>query len=219
MSALNALNNLIADHGEPAPDAQHYPAGGRRRVRRDVARAPYRGRHPQCRQPRQAWTRIHDGLADAGAVAEWNGLISGQFAPMNLSPSNLASQRVFSRLSPVPPLKGGGTGRDGPGTPCTASHGTRIGTGQDIGKETHKGVRALVRKSEGMGREDRPRTSGAESRSMERLKNCGTQRRRGTRGVGAGTRISRKARLTATASADVIASPAAMGMNQQRTER
>ncbi len=73
--AMDALNNLIADHGMPAPDAQHYPAGARvvsvETWREQLGSAGILN----TGNPRQAWTRIHDGLADAGAVAEWNGLV------------------------------------------------------------------------------------------------------------------------------------------------
>ena len=58
--AMDALNNLIADHGMPAPDAQHYPAGARvvsvETWREQLGSAGILN----TGNPRQAWTRIHD---------------------------------------------------------------------------------------------------------------------------------------------------------------
>ena len=73
--ALDALNNLIADGGQAAPDETHYPAGARVvpvetwRAYLDSAGVLNPG------NPRQAWQRIHDGLANRGATAEWAGLV------------------------------------------------------------------------------------------------------------------------------------------------
>ncbi len=75
--ALGSLENLVADHGESAPDAKHYPAGAQ-----VVAVETWRENlvmagiiDEQGKNPRQQWKYLRDVLAERGAIAEWNGRV------------------------------------------------------------------------------------------------------------------------------------------------
>ncbi len=77
--ALAALNNLLADHGKPAPDHEHYPAGAT-----VVEVSVWR----EClfkagvldastSNPRVDFKRLKDQLAERGLIGEWNNLLWG----------------------------------------------------------------------------------------------------------------------------------------------
>ena len=75
--ALDALNNILADHGKPGPGGQHYPAGA---VvvdvglwRENLLQAGVLD--PNASNPRADFKRLKDQLAERGLIGEWNSLI------------------------------------------------------------------------------------------------------------------------------------------------
>ena len=75
--ALDALNDLVADHGQAAPDTAHYPASAivvsTDLWREHLTKAGILDR--DAGNPREEWRRLRIGLAERGAVAEWNNFV------------------------------------------------------------------------------------------------------------------------------------------------
>ena len=74
---IDALHNCIIEHGQPAPDATHYPPNARV-VSVELWRDTLFSTGTLDRSaanPRADFKRLKDGLADRGAAREWNGLI------------------------------------------------------------------------------------------------------------------------------------------------
>jgi hypothetical protein len=75
--ALDVLNNILADHGKPAPEAKHYPAGAAV-VPIDLWRECLTSAgvlDKDASNPRQDFKRLKDQLTERGLVGEWNRLI------------------------------------------------------------------------------------------------------------------------------------------------
>ncbi len=75
--ALDVLNNVTADHGKPAPDTQHYPAGAVvvdvNLWRENLFKAGVLD--PNASNPRADFKRLKDQLAERGLIGEWNNLM------------------------------------------------------------------------------------------------------------------------------------------------
>ena len=75
--ALAVLYDVLADHGNAAPEADHYPAGAVV-VDVDLWRETLFSAgvlDANANNPRQPFKRLKDGLAERGEIAEWNGLV------------------------------------------------------------------------------------------------------------------------------------------------
>ena len=75
--ALDVLSNVTADHGQPAPDAVHYPAGAQT-VHVDLWRENLFKAgvlDPNASNPRADFKRLKDQLAERGLIGEWNNLM------------------------------------------------------------------------------------------------------------------------------------------------
>ncbi len=75
--AIEVLNNLVADHGKPAPEAEHYPAGA---TVVDVGvwrEYLFKGGvlDPNASNPRADFSRLKNQLAERGLIGEWNSLV------------------------------------------------------------------------------------------------------------------------------------------------
>ena len=75
--ALDALNNVLADHGQRAPDATHYPAGIQvvpvDLWRQQLFQAGVLEQNAS--NPRADFRRLKDQLAERGLIGEWNNLM------------------------------------------------------------------------------------------------------------------------------------------------
>ncbi len=75
--ALNALNNVLVDHGKPAPGAKHYPTGTTvvdvSLWRENLLQAGILD--PNAKNPRADFKRLKDQLAERGLIGEWNSLM------------------------------------------------------------------------------------------------------------------------------------------------
>ncbi len=71
------LNNVLADHGKPAPDPKHYPAGATvvdvSLWRESLFKAGVLD--PKAKNPRADFKRLKDQLAERGLIGEWNNLM------------------------------------------------------------------------------------------------------------------------------------------------
>ena len=75
--ALDALHNVLVDHGQSAPDATHYPTGAQV-VAVDLWRQQLfnAGILDQgASNPRADFKRLKDQLAERGLIGEWNSLM------------------------------------------------------------------------------------------------------------------------------------------------
>ncbi len=75
--ALDCLTTLIADHGEPAPDAAHYPPGSRI-VSLDHWRDAMLARDvldKDGKNPRTDYKRLRDSMAERGAIGIYDGRV------------------------------------------------------------------------------------------------------------------------------------------------
>lgn len=76
-NALDVLNNIVVDHGKPAPDEKHYPPGARV-VSVDLWRE-YLFKagvlDKDTANPRADFKRLREALSDKGAIREWSGLL------------------------------------------------------------------------------------------------------------------------------------------------
>ena len=74
--ALDVLNNILSDHGKPAPGTKHYPAGAVVDVslwRENLLQAGILD--PKAKNPRADFKRLKDQLAERGLIGEWNSLM------------------------------------------------------------------------------------------------------------------------------------------------
>ncbi len=75
--ALEALNNVVVDHGQPAPDATHYPAKAQvvpvDQWRQQLFNAGVLDQ--SAANPRADFKRLKDQLAERGLIGEWNSLM------------------------------------------------------------------------------------------------------------------------------------------------
>ena len=74
--ALDALHNVLADHGQRAPDATHYPATQVVPVdlwREQLFKAGVLEQNAS--NPRADFKRLKDQLAERGLISEWNSLM------------------------------------------------------------------------------------------------------------------------------------------------
>ena len=75
--ALDVLNNVLADHGKPAPDPKHYPAGATvvdvSLWRESLFKADVLDK--TASNPRENYRRLKDQLAGLGLIGDWNDLM------------------------------------------------------------------------------------------------------------------------------------------------
>ncbi len=75
--ALNVLHNAVAEHGEPAPEAIHYPSGARVISVETWRDALFKSGilDKDARNPREPFRRARGALVDGGYMAEWDGKV------------------------------------------------------------------------------------------------------------------------------------------------